>query len=510
MSDNRENTKRIAKNTLMLYVRMLFSMIVSLYTSRVILNMLGVEDYGIYNVVGGFVSMFAIISSALSSATSRFITFELGKKDGNPGRVFSNALFIHLVLAAIVLFAFESFGLWFLNTKMVIPAHRLPVANYVFQASILSFVVSVIGVPYISAVVAHERMDTFAFLGVLEVVLKLIFVLFVAYAPFNFDKLVVFPTLMIGMSVCIQLTYWVFCRRHFEECKCEPRFQKNYFKGMFSFAGWNFIGCTAGILKGQGINMLLNLFFGTIVNAAYGVANMVCNAVTGFAGNFMVALSPQITKSYAAGDKDYLFSLIDRGSRFSFYLILIFAIPLMLETDHVLAIWLGDYPDYSVAFVRLMLAVSLIDIISNTLITAQNATGKIRNYQLAVGGMLMMNFPFSYIALKSGCSPSAVFVVAILVGIACLLLRLFFLRKMIGLSMSWFFKSVLLRILIVTVSAAAIPLAVHFTMPYGWTRTLTVVAISVILTALVIGYVGCSRNERQSILLALKKKLRRA
>ena len=171
MSDNRENTKRIAKNTLMLYVRMLFSMIVSLYTSRVILNMLGVEDYGIYNVVGGFVSMFAIISSALSSATSRFITFELGKKDGNPGRVFSNALFIHLVLAAIVLFAFETFGLWFLNTKMVIPAHRLPVANYVFQASILSFVVSVIGVPYISAVVAHERMDTFAFLGVLEVVL---------------------------------------------------------------------------------------------------------------------------------------------------------------------------------------------------------------------------------------------------------------------------------------------------------------------------------------------------
>ena len=337
--------------------------------------------------------------------------------------------------------------------------------------------------------------------------MKLVFVLFVAYAPFNFDKLVVFPTLMIGMGICIQLSYWFFCRKHFEECRCRPKFDKGYFRDMFSFSVWNFIGCTAGILKGQGINMLLNLFFGTVVNAAYGVACTVNSAVSGFAGNFMTALNPQITKSYASGEKEYMFSLIDRGSRFSFYLILIFAIPLMLETDHVLAIWLGEYPDYSVAFVRLMLAVSLIDVISNTLITAQNATGKIRNYQLAVGGMLMMNFPFSYIALKSGCSPSAVFVVAIMVGLACLLLRLIFLRKMIGLSMSWFFRSVLLRILIVAISAVAIPLAVHFTMPYGWQRTLTVVAVSVILTAVVILYVGCSRNERHSILLALRKKI---
>lgn len=510
MSNQSENNKRIAKNTLMLYVRMLFSMIVSLYTSRVILNMLGVEDYGIYNVVGGFVSMFAIISSALSAATSRFITFELGKKDGNPGKVFSNALFIHLVLAAIVLLAFETFGLWFLNEKMVIPEHRMPVANYVFQASVLAFIISIIGVPFTSAVIAHERMDTFAFLGVLEVVMKLVFVIFVAYAPFNFDKLVVFPTLMIGMGICIQLSYWFFCRRHFEECRCRPKFDKGYFRDMFSFSVWNFIGCTAAILKGQGINMLLNLFFGTVINAAYGVASTVNSAVSGFAGNFMTALNPQITKSYASGDKEYMFSLIDRGSRFSFYLILIFAIPLMLETDHVLAIWLGDYPEYSVAFVRLMLAVSLIDIISNTLITSQNATGKIRNYQLAVGGMLMMNFPFSYLALKLGYSPSVVFVVAMFVGVACLLLRLIFLRKMIGLSMSWFFKTVLLRILFVALSASVIPLAVHFAMPYGWPRTLTVVAVSVVLTAFVILYAGCSRNERQSILLALKKKLRRA
>lgn len=194
MSNHSENTKRIARNTLMLYVRMLFAMIISLYTSRVILNMLGVVDYGIQNVLGGFVSMFSLISSALSSATSRFITFELGKPDGEPKKVFSNALFIHIVLAVIVLIAFETFGLWFLNNKMVIPQERMPVANYLFQASILSFLVSLIGVPFISAVVAHERMDTFAFLGILEVVLKLLFVLFVAYAPFNFDKLVVFPT----------------------------------------------------------------------------------------------------------------------------------------------------------------------------------------------------------------------------------------------------------------------------------------------------------------------------
>lgn len=508
MTNHSENTKRIARNTLMLYVRMLFAMIISLYTSRVILNMLGVVDYGIQNVVGGFVSMFSLISSALSSATSRFITFELGKLDGEPKKVFSNALFIHIVLAVIVLIVFETFGLWFLNNKMVIPQERMPVANYLFQASILSFLVSLIGVPFTSAVVAHERMDTFAFMGILEVVLKLVFVLFVAYAPFNFDKLVVFPTLMLTMGICIQLSYWFFCRKHFEECRCRPKYDKGYFRGMFSFSIWNFIGCTAGILKGQGINMLLNLFFGTVVNAAYGVASTVSSAVGGFAGNFMTALNPQITKSYAAGDKEYMFSLIDRGSRFSFYLIMIFAIPLILETEHVLSIWLGEYPEYALSFVRLMLVVSLVDVISNTLITAQTATGKIRNYQLAVGGMLMMNFPLSYIALKVGCSPNSVFVVAVLVGVACLVLRQLFLRKMIGLSMHWFTKTVLLRICIVVILASIIPALIHVIMPYGWARTLIVVAVSIIMSCLVILFVGCSKNERTTILKTVMSKLK--
>lgn len=508
MSNHSENTKRIARNTLMLYVRMLFAMIISLYTSRVILNMLGVVDYGIQNVLGGFVSMFSLISSALSSATSRFITFELGKPDGEPKKVFSNALFIHIVLAVIVLIAFETFGLWFLNNKMVIPQERMPVANYLFQASILSFLVSLIGVPFISAVVAHERMDTFAFLGILEVVLKLLFVLFVAYAPFNFDKLVVFPTLMLSMGICIQLSYWFFCRKHFEECRCRPKYDKGYFRGMFSFSVWNFIGSTAAILKGQGINMLLNLFFGTVVNAAYGVASTVSSAVGGFAGNFMTALNPQITKSYAAGDRDYMFSLIDRGSRFSFYLIMIFAIPLILETEHVLSIWLGEYPEYAISFVRFMLAVSLVDVISNTLITAQTATGKIRNYQLAVGGMLMMNFPLSYVALKLGSEPYAVFIVALAVGVSCLVLRLIFLRKMIGLSVRWFVKSVLLRIIIVVLIASIIPLLLHRIMPYGWPRTLTVVFVSVVVSAMVILFVGCIRSERAFLFKKLKSAMK--
>lgn len=507
MENNGENTRRIAKNTLMLYVRMLFSMIVSLYTSRVILNMLGVEDYGIYNVVGGFVSMFAIISSALSSATSRFLTFELGKKDGNPEKVFASALFIHICLALVVLLAFESFGLWFLNNKMVIAENRMGAANFVFQASILSFIVNIIGVPYTSAVIAHERMDAFAMLGVIEVLIKLAIVLFVAYAPLNADKLVLFPALMISLSIGIQISYFCFCRRHFKESRRMPKRDPDFFRNMFSFAFWNFIGCTAGILKGQGINMLLNLFFGTVINAAYGVATTVNTAVVGFANNFMTALNPQITKSYASGNRDYMFALIDRGSRFSFYLILFFAIPLILECEFILNKWLGQYPENAVIFVRLMLCVSLLDIISNTLITAQTATGKIRNYQLAVGGTLLLNFPFSYLALKLGCPAYAVFVVALSIGACCLYLRLAFLKRMIGLKIRWFCRECLSRIIVVTLLSSSLPCVAYFCLDAGWLRFIAVLCCSIICSGLCILYIGCNKNERNYIYETLKDKL---
>ncbi len=497
MAQVSENTQRIAKNTLMLYIRMLFSMLVSLYTSRVILNMLGVEDFGIHNVVGGFVSMFSLISSALSSSTSRYLTFELGKGDKESIRkVFSTSLLIHIILAAIIFVAFETVGIWFVNNRMTIPAGRLVAANWAFQASVVSFLVGIVAVPFTSSVIAHERMDAFAYIGIGEVLLKLAVVLFVAHSPFRADKLILYSCLIVCVSVLVQSIYIIFCRWHFNECTMCPRLHREYFRGMCSFAGWNFIGCSAAILKGQGVNMLLNIFHGPVVNAAYGIASTVNNAVSSFANNFMTALNPQITKSYAAGKRDYMLSLVFRGSRFSYYLIYVFALPLILETHFVLDLWLGKFPEQATNFVRLMLILSLVDILSNALITTQNATGRIRNYQLVVGGMLMMNFPLSYLALKLGCAPLYVFVIAIGVALCCLALRLLFLKKNVGLRLAGFLREVCLNIAAVSVLSLMPALTIRLLMQPGWPRFLTVVAVSVITTLFVILYVGCSRDER--------------
>ena len=502
MNSHAENTKRIAKNTLMLYVRMLFSMLVSLYTSRVVLNTLGVEDYGIYNVVGGLVSMFSLVSNSLSASVGRFLTFELGRGDMQRLKeTFSTSLLIHFVLALVICLLAETLGIWFLNTQMIIPAERLYAANWVFQASILSFMLGLCSVPYNASIISHERMGAFAYIGILDVILRLLIVLFIAYTSFRFDKLIVYSLLLVTVSMSLQGIYLWYCRKHFEECRFRLHFNKACWKEMSAFAGWNFIGCTAGLLKDQGVNILLNLFMGPVVNAARGVAISVNTAVGSFSGNFMTALNPQITKSYAANDRAYMMSLVERGSRFSFYIMLILALPILFETEFILTLWLGQYPEHTVHFVRLVLILSLCDVLSNTLITLQNATGQIRNYQLVVGGMLLMNFPLSYICLKVGFPPESTFVVAIWVSLCCLLLRLVFLRKMAGLSMRWFLKSVCLNVFFVTVIALIIPvLFIWLSIGYGWGRFLLVCFVCLVCSAFSAYRIGCSKNERQFII----------
>ena len=492
-----ENTKRIAKNTLMLYGRMLFSMFVSLYTSRVILNALGVEDYGIYNVVGGFVAMFSLISSSLSSSTGRFLTFELGKGDMQKLKaVFSTSLLIHIVLAIIVLVVAETVGVWFLNSKMTIPVERMYAANWVFQASILSFMFGLFSVPYNASIVAHERMSAFAYIGILDVMLRLCIVLFVAYSPWNFDRLIVYSFLLVSLGMLIQGVYLWYCKKHFEECRLQICFNRACWKEMSAFAGWNFIGCTAGLLKDQGVNILLNLFVGPVLNAARGIASSVNMAVSGFASNFMTALNPQITKSYASEDRDYMFSLVERGSRFSYYIMLILSLPILFETEFVLTLWLKQYPEHTVSFVRLVLLLTMSDIICNTLIVMQNATGKIRNYQLAVGGMLMMNFPLSYLCLKIGFPPESVYVVGLLVSVACMLLRLLFLRKMVELSMKRFLKRVYGNIWMVSLVAAIVPFLIVQQMSIGWERFIVLTLLSVVCSTMSIYWIGCTQEER--------------
>lgn len=505
-----ERTKRIAKNTLLLYVRMLFGMLVSLYTSRVVLNTLGVEDYGIYNVVGGFVTMFSLISASLSSATSRFLTFELGRDDADRlKKVFSTSLAIHVTLGLIVIVLAETVGVWFVNTQMTIPDARLYAANWVFQASVLSFVLSLLSTPYNAAIVSHEKMTAYAYMGILSIMLNLCIVLFIAYAPWTFDRLIVYACLLVGINVICQCTYVVYCRRRFAECASRIGFERSCWKELSSFAGWNFIGCTAGLLSTQGVNILLNLFFGPVVNAARGIATSVNTAVVQFSGNFMMALNPQITKSYAAGERDYMFSIVERGSRFSFYIILFLAMPILFETDFILTKWLKIYPPHTVYFVRLVLLQSLTDILSNTLITLQSATGKIRNYQLAVGGTMLLILPTSYICLKLGATPESVYIVAVAFSLLGLFLRLLFLRGMVGLSMRRFVKNVCFNVAIVALLAALVPFLVYRIVPEGWIGFLSFSVLCLVSTGLSILYVGCTGNERQFILSKVKSKLKR-
>lgn len=511
MIDQSENTKRIAKNTLMLYGRMMFGMIVSLYTSRVVLNTLGVVDYGIYGVVGGFVSMFSLISSSLSSAVSRFLTFELGKCDkARLEKAFSTSLMIHFVLALIVLLVAETVGLWFVNNKLTIPENRIFAANWVFQASIVSFIFGLFSVPYNASIVSHEKMSAFAYIGVLDMILRLLIVLFIAYVSLHFDRLIVYAVLLVIVSLALQCIYLIYCRKHFEECRLKFSFDKQFWKEISSFAGWNFIGCTAGMLKDQGVNVLLNLFVGPVLNAAKGIAGAVNGAVAGFAGNFMTALNPQITKSYAAGDISYTYYLVERGSRFSFYILMLLAIPILLETEFILSVWLKHYPEHAVNFVRLVLLLSMVDVLSNTLITLQNATGNIRNYQLIVGGILLLNFPLSYICLKIGLDPEWTYVIAIIVAIMCMIMRLFYMKKSVSLPVGNFLKNVVFNVLVVMLCSFIVPYILHVVMPYGWPRFVLVGSVSVLFTLLSILFIGCTYNERSFIVercFSLKNRL---
>jgi O-antigen/teichoic acid export membrane protein len=336
----------------------------------------------------------------------------------------------------------------------------------------------------------------FAYIGIADSCLHLASVLFIAFSPWQFDRLIVYSILLVFINVALQCIYSIYCGIHFEECSLHNKWSKRYIKEITSFTSWNFIGCTADLLKDQGINILLNITFGPIINAARGIAYTVNRAVIGFASNFMTALSPQITKNYASGDREYTFSLVERGARFCFYIMFIFALPLCLETEFILTIWLKQYPEHTINFVRLVLIFSLCEIISSTLVYLQLATGKIRNYQLIIGGTTLLSFLFSYIALQLGSSPESPLIIAIAISLLCLLLRLLLLKKAVGLSIISFFKNVCINIFSVAILSSIIPTIVHFSMDYGWTRFLATGSTSVICSSMVILFIGCNQTER--------------
>ena len=498
MPNTLANSKRIAKNTLLLYLRMLFMMLVSLYTSRVVLNALGVEDYGIYNVVGGVVAMFSILSGSLSAAISRFITYELGRGDKTRlSDIFSTSVNIQIGLSFAVLLLAETLGLWFLNEKMFIPENRIHAAHWVYQLSLLTFVINLISVPYNACIIAYEKMSAFAYISILDALGKLAIAFLILRSPI--DKLVFYAILMCLVALIVRYAYGRYCKRHFEECQYRFKVSVALYKEMAGFAGWNFIGATSAVLRDQGGNIIINLFFGPSVNAARGLAVQVSHAVTGFVGNFMTALNPQITKSYATGDRDYMMTLVFQGARLSFYMLLLLSLPVLVNTHYILALWLKVVPQHSVLFVQLALIWAMCETISSPLITVMLATGKIRDYQIVVGGLQMLNLPISYVLLRIGCIPEMVTIVAISISQVCLAARLYMLRKMVGLSVRTYMKKVYLNIIVVALLSAVIPVYLSYAMEKSFGNFIVLCLVSLCCTSVSILYIGCNRYERKFV-----------
>lgn len=495
MSQPSENNKRIARNTMLLYVRMLFMMAVSLFTSRVVLNTLGVEDYGIYNVVGGVVAMFGFINGSMSSATQRYITFALGKGDmRNLQKVFSTALQIHVLIAAVIVVLGETVGLWFLYSQMQIPAERMDAAFWVLQCSIVSTVVMIVSVPYNADIIAHEKMSAFAYISILEVVLKLavVYVLLI----FSYDKLILYAFLILAVQLLIRFCYSRYCNRHFEESKYHHVWDKPLFKEMTGFASWSMFGNLSGVLYGQGLNMLLNVFFGPVVNAARAVAVQVQNAIQQFVSNFQMALNPQITKTYAKGEMEEMHKLMFRSARFSFYLLFLLSLPFLFETEFILTIWLKTVPDNTVVFLRIMICTSLIYALANPLLVANQATGKVRKYQAVCGSILLMILPISYVCLRLGCPAYSVFIVHFVVESVTQLARMLILRPLIGIRIRDYLTNIYIKVILVTSLSLLVPLAVYENMDNTAARFLVMCVTCVLSVGLVTYSVGLSRNER--------------
>ena len=505
---NIRNTKNIAKNTVFLYIRSIVVMVVGIYTSRVVLQTLGVDDYGVYNVIGGFVAMFSILSASLVNASQRFISFEMGKERPQMNRIFCGTISIHLLLALIVFVAFETFGIWFLNTQLNIAPERMVAANWVFQCSVLTFCINLISVPYNACIIAHERMNVFAYISIYEAFAKLgiVYLLWIT----GFDKLVAFAILMLAISGSLQLIYGIYCKKHFEECHFHFIIDKSLFKEMMGFIGWNFFGSTAGILSTQGINILINIFFGVALNAARGLADQVNNAINTFVTNFMTAMNPQITKSYAAGDYDYMKSLMVKGAKYAAILYWLIALAIFIEADEILSIWLVEVPDYAPIFLRLTIIYSILKSLAIPIYTGMLATGKIRNYQLTMGVLNIMAFVLCYIFFVIGLGPEYGYISTIIIAVVQLFVRLKLICDIIpGFPKGLFFRNAILRAFYVIVASTCIIyyLKIIINISNVYVEVLVVFLASLVIVSCLAFILALSGAEREKMAMVLRNRI---
>ena len=503
MADFSENNKRIAKNTIALYIRMLFLLGVNLFATRVVLQALGVDDYGIYNVVGGVVALFSILSQSLSTANSRFMNFEMGRGDFNKlKRVFSACLTIQIGLSIIIAIIAEIAGYWFINYKMVLPPERIIAANWVLQFSIISFCINLISVPYNAAIIAHEKMSAFAYISIYEGIAKLLVCYMVMISPI--DKLVAYSFLICAVQFSVRMMYTHYCKKHFEECIYTISYDKPLLKELFSYSGWNFIGASASVIRNQGGTILINLFGGPALNAARGIANQINNAIFGFSGNFMTAVKPQITKSYAAGNIEYMTSLVNNSARFSFYLLLLLSLPIIINIDYILGIWLTSVPYKSSLFVVLTIIFTMVESWSNPLIIAQLATGRVKRYQIVVGGITLLNIPINYILLIQGCEIEIYFYVSIFLSFVTLIVRLVFLHNDVGFDVKEFIHRVVLRGVLVLAVAIFIPFVLSYMMRHSFLSFIVNVIVCLIYTGIIIFFLGFTKNDKKLVITKFK------
>lgn len=505
MDNNISSKSTIVKNTTLLYARTVLIMLVTLYTSRVILNALGVEDYGVYTAIGGIIAFLAMVTGPIDSAISRFLTYELGRGDSDRlKRYFSTGLTTMIIFSVLSVIILETAGIWFLNNKMVIDESRIVAANWVLHLSVAAFVVSLISSPYRAAIIAHEKMAIFAYLGILDAVLRLAVAFFLIATLM--DKLIMYAALLLVVSVIVFIVYSIICNKQFEECHTvKLGLDKELFSGLFSFAGWNVFGAMATFCRGQGVNILFNLFGGPVVNAAYGIANQVNGAVTSFVNNFTTALNPSIIKSYAASERQYMMSLVYQGARFSYFLVLLFAMPLILEAKYVTQLWLGQTPQYSVIFIQLMLVYSLIESLSKTIMAGVHASGKIRTYQIVMGLFQVIILPVAYVLLWMGYSPIAVLIAMVVVDILAVFARMLLAKHIFDLSIRAYLWEVICKSIIVTIVAIILPLILRVYLDETIVRFFIVVTVSILSTALSVLYVGCTKTEREAVLRKLIK-----
>lgn len=490
-----DSNKRIAKNTLFLYMRMFVMMLTALFTSRIVLDVLGAANYGLNNVIGGVVVLFSFLNSAQLSATQRFLNFHLGRKDYKQTNVvFCMSLNTYMLLSVLVVILGETVGLWFVNTQLNIPPERMYAAQWVYQFTLVQFVINLLRISYNASIIAYERMNFFAYVSLVEVISKLL-VVYLLYIT-TFDKLIFYSFLYTVVPLVITIVYKLYCNRNFDTTKYKAIWDKKTFKKMFSFSGWSLFGSLANLAAQQGLNILINIFYGVTVNAAAGIANQVSNNVYGFISNFQTAFQPQIVKTYAAKEVERFHKLIFQTSKFSYFMVIVLVLPILFTIDGILEIWLTEVPEFTAIFCRLILIFFSIEAITAPLWMSIQATGKIRNYQILMASLVFLNFPIAYIVLKVGLPVYTVWIVRIIVNLVTMAARCIYMKKKLEFPLLPYLRNVMLPIVTVTIVALPIPTILHYMVSGFWANLLIVGFVTLIVTMIDVYFVGMNAHEK--------------